>query len=111
MGTRSGDLDPGVLVYLTREKKYDADMLEQLVDHRSGLLGISGVGGDMRQLHEAASSSADAHGNFRPSRAGGGNPTTAPKTMLLVSRRAGERWWLIDKGNIIRLTESGSKEL
>ena len=42
MGTRSGDLDPGVLVYLLREKKFDADMLEELVDHRSGLLGISG---------------------------------------------------------------------
>ena len=60
MGTRSGDLDPGVLVYLMREKKFDAAMLEELVDHRSGLLGISGVGGDMRRLHEAASSNADA---------------------------------------------------
>ena len=35
-------------------------MLEELVDHRSGLLGISGVGSDMRRLHEAASSNADA---------------------------------------------------
>jgi acetate kinase len=60
MGTRSGDLDPGVLVYLLREKKFDAAMLEELVDRRSGLLGISGVGSDMRQLHEAASSNADA---------------------------------------------------
>jgi acetate kinase len=60
MGTRSGDLDPGVLVYLAREKRYDAAMLEQLVDHRSGLLGISGVGSDMRDLHEAAASNADA---------------------------------------------------
>jgi acetate kinase len=60
MGTRSGDLDPGVLVYLMREKKFDRVMLEELVDRRSGLLGISGVGSDMRQLHEAASSNADA---------------------------------------------------
>src|SRR3984893_7147977 len=60
MGTRSGDLDPGVLVYLLREKKFDATMLEELVDHRSGLLGISGVGSDMRRLREAASSNADA---------------------------------------------------
>jgi acetate kinase len=60
MGTRSGDRDPGVLVYLMREKKLDAAMLEELVDHRSGLLGISGVAGDMRRLHEAASSNADA---------------------------------------------------
>ena len=60
MGARSGDLDPGILVYLMREKKFDAAMLEELVDHRSGLLGISGVGNDMRRLHEAASSNADA---------------------------------------------------
>ena len=60
MGTRSGDLDPGVLIYLAREKNFDAEMLEQLVDHRSGLLGISGVGSDMRALHEAASSNVDA---------------------------------------------------
>jgi acetate kinase len=60
MGTRSGDLDPGVLVYLLREKKLDAVELERLVDHRSGLLGISGVSSDMRRLREAASSNADA---------------------------------------------------
>ena len=60
MGTRSGDLDPGVLVYLVREKNFDAAMLEELVDHRSGLLGISGVSSDMRRLHEVASSNADA---------------------------------------------------
>ncbi|WP_421912503.1 acetate/propionate family kinase [Mesorhizobium sp.] len=60
MGTRSGDLDPGLLVYLMREKKFDAPMLEELVDHRSGLLGISGVSADMRQLHDAAASNANA---------------------------------------------------
>ncbi len=60
MGTRSGDLDPGVLVYLMRQKKFDADKLEELVDRRSGLLGISGVGSDMRQLHEAGAANADA---------------------------------------------------
>jgi acetate kinase len=60
MGTRSGDLDPGVLVYLAREKKFDAAMLEELVDRRSGLLGISGIGGDMRELRKAAVSNADA---------------------------------------------------
>ena len=60
MGTRSGDLDPGVLVYLMREKKFDAIMLEELVDLHSGLLGISGVDSDMRRLHEAATSDVDA---------------------------------------------------
>ena len=60
MGTRSGDLDPGVLIYLMREKKFDAAMLEELVDGRSGLLGVSGIDGDMRRLHEAAPTNADA---------------------------------------------------
>jgi acetate kinase len=60
MGTRSGDLDPGVLVYLAREKKLDADGLEDLVDRRSGLLGISGVGSDMRQLRQSARLNPDA---------------------------------------------------
>lgn len=59
MSTRSGGQDPGVLVYLMREKKLDAAMLEELVDRRSGLLGISGVGGEMRRLHKAAPSNAD----------------------------------------------------
>jgi acetate kinase len=60
MGTRSGDLDPGVLAYLVREQKLGAAGLEELVNHRSGLLGISGISSDMRHLHEAASSNADA---------------------------------------------------
>ncbi len=60
MGTRSGDLDPGVLIYLMRQKKLDADKVEELVDRRSGLLGIPGIGSDMRQLHEAGASNADA---------------------------------------------------
>jgi acetate kinase len=55
MGTRSGELDPGVLIYLMREKKLDAAMLEDIIDHRSGLLGISGISSDMRRLHETAS--------------------------------------------------------
>ena len=60
MGTRCGDLDPGVLVYLVREKNFDAARLEALVDHHSGLLGISGIDSDMRRLHEVSPSNADA---------------------------------------------------
>jgi len=60
MGTRCGDLDPGVLVYLAREKNFDAARLEALVDHRSGLLGISGIDSDMRRLHKVCPSNADA---------------------------------------------------
>ena len=60
MSTRSGDLDPGILIYLMREKKFDAAMAEELIDRRSGVFGISAIGGDMRRLHKAASSNADA---------------------------------------------------
>jgi len=60
MGTRSGDLDPGVLIYLLRERQMDATTLEQLIDHQSGLLGISGVASDMRTLHEAAAANPEA---------------------------------------------------
>ena len=60
MGTRGGDLDPGVLLYLMRERKFDAAMLGDLINHRSGLLGISVVSSDMRALHAAAPANADA---------------------------------------------------
>ena len=60
MGTRCGDLDPGVLIYLMREKKLDAVKLEELIDQYSGLLGISGMDSDMRRLHAAAASNTDA---------------------------------------------------
>jgi acetate kinase len=60
MGTRSGDLDPGILIYLLRELQMDAATLEQLIDHQSGLLGISGVASDMRKLHEAAPDNPEA---------------------------------------------------
>lgn len=60
MGTRSGDLDPGVLIYLMREKQFNAAMLEDLIDRRSGLIGISGLDSDMRRLREVAASNPDA---------------------------------------------------
>jgi acetate kinase len=49
MGTRSGDLDPGVLLYLLRQG-WSAKRLEELLDHESGLLGVSGLTSDMRTL-------------------------------------------------------------
>lgn len=50
MGTRCGNLDPGVLIYLMDERGMDARALEKLVYHQSGLLGVSGVSSDMRTL-------------------------------------------------------------
>ena len=58
MATRSGDLDPGVLLYFMRVKKMDADTLEQLLNHDSGLKAISGGISDMRELE--ASNTPDA---------------------------------------------------
>src|ERR671924_870030 len=52
MGTRSGDLDPGVLIHLMHEKGYDAGRLDELVNHRAGLLGVSGLSPDMKTLLE-----------------------------------------------------------
>jgi acetate kinase len=52
MSTRSGDLDPGVPVYLLREQGYDAGRLEQLVDREAGLAALSGGTSDMRLLLE-----------------------------------------------------------
>jgi acetate kinase len=51
MGTRTGDLDPGVLTYLMREAGYDANRLDRLVNRESGLLGVGGSA-DMKTLLE-----------------------------------------------------------
>ncbi|HEX4415738.1 MAG TPA: acetate/propionate family kinase, partial [Lacipirellulaceae bacterium] len=50
MGTRCGAIDPGVLLYLMRERGMDAHSLEQLCTNESGLLGVSGISSDMRTL-------------------------------------------------------------
>jgi acetate kinase len=50
MGTRCGDLDPGVMLYLQRNGYRTPEALEKLVDKQSGLLGVSGVSSDVRQL-------------------------------------------------------------
>jgi acetate kinase len=54
MATRTGDLDPGILLYLMRVKKMDADALEQMLNRDSGLKAISGGESDMRKLEAAA---------------------------------------------------------
>jgi acetate kinase len=50
MGTRCGNLDPGVMLYLMDELKMDARALEKLIYQQSGLLGVSGISSDMRTL-------------------------------------------------------------
>ena len=50
MGTRPGQIDPGVLLYLMTEKSMDSAAIEHLLYHESGLKGLSGVSNDMREL-------------------------------------------------------------
>ncbi len=57
MGTRCGQLDPGVVLYLMAEKKMSADEISDLLWKNSGLKGMSGISQDMREL-EASSSAA-----------------------------------------------------
>src|SRR6185295_8865942 len=50
MSTRSGDLDPGVLLYLSQSRGMDAAALSHLVNKEAGLLGVSGTSADMQDL-------------------------------------------------------------
>jgi acetate kinase len=50
MGTRSGSVDPGILTYLMRQGPLTGQQLDDLLNTKSGLLGISGISGDMRQI-------------------------------------------------------------
>jgi acetate kinase len=56
MGTRSGSIDPGILTYLLRETGTTGQELDDILNQRSGLLGISGVSSDMREVEAAAQS-------------------------------------------------------
>ena len=56
MGTRPGDLDPGVLWWLLDREKLDADGFNDLINHKCGLLGISETSPDMQDLLERESS-------------------------------------------------------
>ena len=66
MGTRCGNLDPGVVLYLMDELKMDARAIEKLIYQQSGLLGVSGISSDMRTLE--ASDEPGAQGGDRPLR-------------------------------------------
>jgi len=59
MGTLSGDSDPGPILYLLNEKHFSAHELADLVNHQSGLVGVSGIS-DMKMLLERREASPDA---------------------------------------------------
>jgi len=54
MGSRSGSVDPGILIHLMHQEGYTADQLDKLLNKESGLKGMSGVSNDMRLVVEAA---------------------------------------------------------
>jgi len=60
MGTRSGDIDPAILLYLERQLNWKPKDVDDLINKKSGLLGISGLSSDMRDIEEAV-----ARGNER----------------------------------------------
>ncbi|HWY49753.1 MAG TPA: acetate kinase, partial [Bryobacteraceae bacterium] len=53
MGTRCGSIDPGILVYLIRHRGANAEDLDKILNQKSGLLGVSGLSGDMRKIEAA----------------------------------------------------------
>jgi acetate kinase len=60
MGSRTGDLDPGTLIYLLSQKKVTIDRLNDLVYQKSGMKGISGLSSDMQLLQEASAQNPKA---------------------------------------------------
>jgi acetate kinase len=77
MSTRSGDLDPGVLLYLLREKRLSCSAVSHLVNRRAGLLGVSGISSDLRDLF--AQSAKNPHA------------TEAIRTLLLSGEKISQR--------------------
>lgn len=59
MGSRCGNLDPGVLLYLQRHHRMTADELEDFIYKQSGWLGVSGISSDMLTLHKAKQPEAE----------------------------------------------------
>ncbi|MDR3584101.1 MAG: acetate kinase [Desulfosporosinus sp.] len=60
MGTRSGDLDPAIVTYIMRKENLNSDQIDNFLNKKCGVLGISGVSSDFRDIGEAAE-----QGNYR----------------------------------------------
>src|SRR5260370_20971499 len=74
MGSRSGSVDPGILIHLLQHKGYSAERLDKELNKASGLQGVSGVSSDMRQILQAIS---------------GGNPRSKRALDIYVHRLRG----------------------
>ena len=60
MGTRSGSLDPGLLLYMMRQAELTVEQLDHALNHESGLVGLCGISSDMRQILKEAPKNPDA---------------------------------------------------
>jgi acetate kinase len=65
MGSRSGSVDPGILIYLLQYCNYSVERLDYVLNKASGLEGISGISSDLREVREAMSTTGYAQGNSR----------------------------------------------
>jgi acetate kinase len=59
MGTRCGSIDPGIILHLLREQEYTVQELDRILNYESGLLGVSGVSNDLREIDRAIASGND----------------------------------------------------
>ncbi|MBZ5613457.1 MAG: acetate kinase [Acidobacteriia bacterium] len=59
MGTRSGSVDPGILTYLMRQRQFSGEQLDEVLNQKSGLLGVSGISSDMRRILAATKNAAE----------------------------------------------------
>jgi acetate kinase len=96
MGTRTGALDPGVILYLLQHERMDAQAIEQLIYQRSGLLGVSGISSDMRTLlapqekpSTSSSTGLDASSDLLPRRWAGSTRSFSPQALVSTRPRFG----------------------
>ena len=97
MGTRSGSIDPGILTYLMRQSHLDSQELDNALNHQSGLLGVSGVSSDMRDIlnamrqgHERAKLAFDIYVHRLRAAIGGMAATLGGMDVLVFTGGVGE---------------------
>src|SRR5580704_3956071 len=84
MGTRSGSVDPGILTDLARQEKQTGEQLDNLLNKKSGLLGIAGFSGDMREIiEEMKASGATAPASAKSTDAKSPNSASTPAASAL----------------------------
>ena len=66
MGTRSGDVDAGILIHLIERLGYSSEQLDKLINKQSGLLGLSELSNDCRTLEQAMLEDNNAQAKTRP---------------------------------------------